>query len=136
MFIQGEYRITQRAAWPISYCVRNHPKLVQPYYEVFLNLLEQKGLHNAIIRNTVRLLQDVDIPKKYHGKLMSLCFEFIQSNETASAIKAFSLTILQNLSVLYPEILPELRLIIEERWPFETAAFHVRARKILKSAVV
>jgi hypothetical protein len=49
------------------------------------------------------------------------------------AIKAFALTVLQNLSAVYPDIKPELKLIIEERWPHETAAFHSRARKILKT---
>lgn len=30
LFFDGEYRITQRAAWPLSYCVREHPELIQP----------------------------------------------------------------------------------------------------------
>ncbi len=132
LFFKGEYRITQRAAWPMSYCVHNHPELIRPYFKPLLDNLDKPGLHDAIIRNTVRLLQDVEIPKKYHGKVMSMCFDYIQSNETAIAIKAFSLTILQNLSKRYPEIIPELKLIIEERWEHETAAFRSRARKILK----
>ncbi|HTQ65009.1 MAG TPA: hypothetical protein VMI12_09435 [Puia sp.] len=131
LFFQGEYRVTQRAAWPMSYCVRNHPELIGPYFKSLLDKLAQKNLHNAILRNIVRLLQDVEIPKKYHGKLMSLCFDFIQSNDTRVAIKAFSLTILQNLSKEYPEILPELKLIIAERWEHETAAFRSRAKKIV-----
>ncbi len=131
LFFEGEYRQTQRAAWPMSYCVRNYPELIEPYFKPLIDNLRKRGLHNAIIRNTVRLLQDVEIPKIYHGKLMSICFDFIQSNEIPVAIKAFSLTILQKLSRSYPEILPELKLIIEERLPHESAAFRSRARKIL-----
>jgi len=116
----------------MSYCVRNHPELIKPYFKPLLDNLSKKGIHGAIIRNTVRLLQDVEIPKKYHGKVMDECFRFIQSHETEVAIKAFSLTILHNLSKQYPEILPELKLIIEERWEHETAAFRSRAKKILK----
>jgi hypothetical protein len=132
LFFEGEYRLTQRAAWPMSYCVGNHPELIEPYYKPLIDNLKKKGLHNAIIRNTVRLLQDVEIPKKYQGKVMSLCFEFIQSHETMVAIKAFSLTILEKLSHSYPEIRPELKLIIEERWEHETPAFRSRAKKILR----
>jgi hypothetical protein len=131
LFFKGEYRVTQRAAWPMSCCVRNHPGLVQPYFKPLIKNLETTGLHDAIKRNIVRLLQDVPLPEKYHGKVMSICFDFIQSNEIAIAIKAFSLTILQNLSKQYPEITPELKLIIEERWEQEGPAFRSRGKKIL-----
>jgi hypothetical protein len=134
LFFKGEYRITQRAAWPMSYCVRNHPSLIKPYFKLLLDNLSKNGIHDAVLRNTVRLLQDVEIPKKFHGRVMNICFDFIQSNETAVAIKAFSLTILQNLSKQYPEIIPELKLIIEERWEHETAAFRSRAKRFLKAA--
>ena len=63
---------------------------------------------------------------------MNICFNFTLSNETAVAIKVFSLTILQNLSKSYPEIISEIKLIIEERWEHETVAFRARAGKILK----
>ncbi len=133
LFFAGEYRITQRAAWPMSYCVQNHPELIKPYFKKLLDFLQKPGVHAAVIRNTVRLLQDIDIPEKYHGQVMSICFDYIQDIKTPAAVKAFSLTILQNLSKKYPEILPELKTIIEERWSHETPAFKSRAKKILKT---
>jgi hypothetical protein len=63
---------------------------------------------------------------------MNTCFDFVADHETLPAIKAFSLTILENLSAVYPDIKAELKLVIEERWPHETAAFKSRAKKILK----
>lgn len=131
LFLKGEYRVTQRAAWPMSYCVIQHPDLITPYFKQIIPLLEKPGVHDAVKRNIVRLLQDVEIPKKYHGQVMNVCFDFIADVETAVAIKAFSLTILDNLSKLYPDIRAELKLIIEERWEHETAAFRSRAKKIL-----
>jgi hypothetical protein len=132
VFFKGEYRITQRAAWPLSYCVRRHPELIQPYFKPLLDNLSRKDIHVAVIRNTLRLLQDTPIPKKYHGRVMSLCFDLIQTHDTPIAVKAFSLTVLQNLSKEYPDIAAELRLIIEEQWERATPAFRSRARKILK----
>jgi hypothetical protein len=131
LFLSGEYRLTQRAAWPVSYCVRKYPELIRPYFKPLLDNLAKKNLHDAVIRNSVRLLQEITIPKKFQGQLMSICFEFIQSNETAIAIKAFSLTILRNMTRQYPEIIPELKLIIDERWEIESAAFRSKAKKIL-----
>ena len=132
LFFKGDYRITQRAAWPISYCVRRHPELVRPYFKPLLDHLAKKGIHVSVIRNTLRLLQDVAIPAKYHGRVMSACFEFIQSPDTAIAVKAFSLTVLEHLAKDYPDILPELKLLIEEQWDQSTPAFRTRAKKILK----
>lgn len=129
LFFNGDYRITQRAAWPMSYCVRSHPELITPFFKPLLDHLGKSNLHNAVIRNTVRLLQHVEVPKKYHGRLMNICFDYIQSAETAVAIKAFCLTVLENLAKIYPEIIPEIKLIVNERWEQETAAFKTRAKR-------
>jgi hypothetical protein len=132
LFFDSEYRIVQRAAWPISYCARSHPELIKPYFSQLLVKLKRPDVHDAVRRNTVRLLQDVDIPRRYHGQIMETCFGFIQSLDTAGAIKAFSLSILSNLAKSYPGIIPELQLIIRDRWDYEKAAFRSRAKKILQ----
>ena len=132
LFVGDEYRVIQRAAWPLSYCARQHPELITPYFGHLLAMLQKPGVHNAVARNVTRVLKDISIPKKYHGKIMTICFDFVSDINTPVAVKAFSLTILDNLSNDYPEIAPELKLIIEERWEHETAAFKSRAKKILR----
>lgn len=132
LFLGDEYRITQRAGWPLSYCVALYPELIKPYFKQVVALLEKPATHNAVHRNLLRLLQHVSIPKLYHGRVMNTCFAFIESHQAEAAIKAFSLTVLEHMTIDYPDIKPELKLIIEERWPHETPAFHSRARKILK----
>lgn len=132
LFLNDEYIVVQRAGWPLSELVLMYPLLVQPHLGKIPTYVNKPGLHNAVKRNTVRLLQEISIPKKFHGKVMNLCFDYLLSPEEEVAVKAFSLTVLHNLSKLYPEIKQELKTIIEDRWEFETAAFHSRARKILK----
>ena len=63
---------------------------------------------------------------------MNTCFDYIISPTQKAAIKAFSLTLLQNLSKQYPDIKQELKTVIQDRWDFETAAFRSRTKKILK----
>ena len=132
LFLTGEGLVLQRAGWPLSYCAQNNPDLVLPHLGKLLKLLQKPNVHNAVTRNIVRLLQDVTIPSRYQGQVMAICFDFIASPEQPAAVKAFSLSILEHLAQSYPDIVPELKLIIEERWPYETAAFHSRAKKILK----
>lgn len=133
VFLNSEYRITQRAAWPVSNCVIAHPHFISKHFSQLVKNLHKPKLHDSIKRNTVRLLQHIAIPQKFHGEIMDICFNYISSPHEAVAIKAFSLTILQKLAEQYPEIRSEVKLIIEERWNYETAAFKVRAKKFLKS---
>ncbi len=131
-FFSNEYRLAQRAAWSVSWAAQKKPALIQPYIEKLIKQLPRKDVHDAVIRNCVRILQKTEIPEVFHAELMNACFNFIESNNTAVAIKAFSLTTLYNLSQAYSEIKNELKLIIEERWNYETAAFKSRGKAILK----
>ena len=132
LFLHDEYRVVQRAAWPLSYCVIEHPQLISKHFSKLIKNLHKKGIHDSVKRNTMRLLQDIDIPEKFHGEIMDICFKYISSITEAVAIKAFSLTVLQQLSKKYPEIKNEIKLIVEERWQHETAAFKTRAKWIFK----
>lgn len=132
LFLKDDQHVTQRAGWPLSYVARAHPDLINKHLGKLIKNLHKDGLHDAIKRNTVRILEHIAIPKRYHGEVMDICFNFIQSPAEAVSIKAFSLTALANLLPLYPEIRNELKLIVEERWEHETAAFRSRAKKALK----
>ena len=132
LFLNDEYRVTQRAAWPLSKCVEAHPEFIKKQFGKLIKNLQRPNLHDSIKRNTIRLLQYVDIPKKYHGQVMNICFDYVQSPKEAVAIKAFSLTVLDNLAKSYPEIIPEIKLLIEEQLPHQTAAFKSRAKKLLR----
>ncbi|MDQ2863917.1 MAG: hypothetical protein M3R50_09770 [Bacteroidota bacterium] len=133
LFLDGEYRITQRAAWPLSYCVIAHPALMKNNFEKFIANLKKPGLHDSIKRNSVRLLQSVDIPQEYEGDVMETCFRYLESANEAVAIKAFSLTVLGTLSKKYPEIIPEIKLLIEDQLPHQTSAFKSSAKMFLKT---
>ncbi len=132
LFLNDEYRVTQRAAWPMSYCVIAHPEFMKNNFGKLTNNLKKTGIHNSIKRNTVRLLQSIDIPEKYEGEIMEICFKYVESPTEAVAVKAFSLTILGKLAKKYPEIIPEIKLLIEDQIPHQTAAFKRRAKKVLE----
>lgn len=131
-FLSNEYRLQQRAAWCVSMAARRNNHLIQPYIQILVQQLNRKDVHNAIHRNSLRILQDVDIPDAYTGALMNACFNFVESPQTPVAIKAFALTVLGNLAAAVPEIRPEIKLIIDFNIGHESPAFKVRARKVLK----
>src|SRR5262245_10161233 len=112
-FYDDEYRIVQRAAWPLSYCVVNHPSLIKKHLKKMVQNLKKPDLTVAIKRNTVRFLQHIQIPKSVHGDLMETCFKFLMDPKETIAVRVFSMSVLANLAKDYPEIKSELRNILE-----------------------
>lgn len=131
LFLKDEYRVVQRAARPLSYCIIERPQLIQKHFKDLVTNLHNPNLSGAVKRNTLRLLQHVSIPEKFHGEFMNLCFDYIASPTEAVAVKAFALTILQKIAQYYPEIKDEVKIIIEDRWEVESPAFKSRAKKFL-----
>ena len=131
IYLKGPYRVTQRAAWPISYCVEAHPSLIAPHLKTLLDYLKKPDLHDSIKRNTVRLLQFAPIPKRYYGRIADICFSYLENRKEAVAIKAFSLTVLSRIIKDEPDLQKSLRLMIEDQMPYAKPAFKVRARTVL-----
>lgn len=132
-FMSDEYRLAQRAAYSVSWATIKKPEMIEPYIKDLVSQMQRTDIHEAIPRNSLRILEQIKIPEAFHGEVMNACFGFVENPSTPIAIKAASLTTLFNLSHQYPEIRQELQLIIEERWDTETAAFKSRGKKILKA---
>jgi hypothetical protein len=132
IFLRGPYRITQRAAWPLSYCVRNHPDLIKPHLKRVLDHLKKPGIHDSVKRNTVRLLQDIKISKSLQGKVVDICFQYLSNPKEAIAVRVFSMTVLANIAQENPELKNEIIPIIEDQLPFGSAGFRSRGMKVLK----
>ena len=132
VFLAGPYRVTQRAAWPLSYCVREHPALVRPHLSKILTHLKKPGIHDAVKRNTMRLLQFIDVPVATQGRVADICLGYLLDTKEPIAIRVFSMTVLANIARTQLDIKNELIPIIEDEMPFASAAFRSRGQKILK----
>jgi len=132
LFFAGEYRLTQRAAWPMSYCAELHPELIRPYLSKLLDCLERDDQHDAVRRNIVRLLQYIEIPKRLTGKVYARCVDLIDDACQPVAVRAFAMTVAARIAKSEPDLMNELRLIVSKHLPHSTAAFQVRAREILR----
>lgn len=128
----GPYRITQRAAHVISLCVENHPNLVAPHLRAILAMLETQDVSVAVQRNTMRLLQYCEIPRRFHGMLIDRCFGYVSDRRIPIAVRAFSMTVLHRLIEKEPDLKKELQIILEDELPYASPAFASRARKILQ----
>ncbi len=129
LFFDPTYRVTQRAAWPMSMCVEKNPKLILPYLSKMIDNLDRQTV--AVKRNSVRALQFIEIPTRLQGKAVNTCFELLNDPSESIAVKVFSMTILANICEKQPDLANELRLSIDSQMPMGSAGFKSRGKKIL-----
>jgi len=132
LFLADEYRVTQRAAWVVGDLARIYPVLIAPYYKKLVLNLRKPLLHDAVKRNTLKILQELEIPEPLWGEAADICFNFLLSKVDPIAIKVFSMTVLFNISKNVPEFRDELAIIIEDQMPYGSAGFKSRGKKTLK----
>jgi hypothetical protein len=132
VYVEGPYRITQRAALPLTRCSIHNPKLVRPHLNKLLAYVVKPRINDAVKRNTLRLLQFVPIPKSLQGKTADLCFMFLSRPKEPIAVRVFAMTVLANMAKENPEMKNEIIPLIEDQLPFGSAGFKNRGMKVLR----
>jgi hypothetical protein len=134
LFLHDEYRIVQRSAWIVSVIAEDRPELVHPYLDQMATYLAQPALPVAVKRNITRIFQHIELPESLHGPVMNVCFELLADPKETVAVRCFSMGVLADLCRFYPEIKPELRLLIDDMLAGEpTAGMRSKARHVLKA---
>ncbi len=130
IFFNGSFRMNQKASWPMNIVADRHPEMVKPYLKQMVDNLDN-DVHDAVRRNTIRMLQFIDIPGELLGKVADKCFRFLGSNDQPIAVKVFSMTVLYNICLREPGLANELKLLIEDQIDTGSAGFKSRGKKIL-----
>ena len=131
LFFSKNNRISQRASWPLGYAAIAHPELIYSYLEQMIQNLENP-IHNAVKRNTIRIMGELDIPESLLGAAADVCFRFLDDPKEAIATRVFSMEVLLNITKKEPDLANELRIVIEDHYDHGSAGFQARGRKILK----
>lgn len=133
-FFYGEYRICQRAAYPLLDLVKARPEWFKSYFKKILDKLNQENNHPSILRNSVRILVELDIPKKYEMEFLDKSLMYIMDNDLPVAIRAFAITLAGKIAKPHQELFDEVKMVVQEQMEYpQKAAFRFRARRLLKS---
>ncbi len=131
MFLNDEYRVVQRASWIVRYVAEQQPEWISSYMQQMLEYC-QHPVPDAVKRNIMRVLQNIEIPNKLQGLAATVCFQLLASQQEPVAVKVFSMTVLANITKVEPDLKDELRVLINEQMELESAAFKSRGNRILK----
>ena len=105
--------ISSRATWVLWHCSDIDFSAIVPFHVKLIDNLKNKNLHNGVIRNTLRLFQKYHVPKKKESFMIDICYGYIKNPNEAIAVRAFAMTIIFNISKPYPELLSELKSVLQ-----------------------
>lgn len=129
-FFHDNLRYNQRSSWAVGTIGVNDFSMVEPYLEEMMQAMNDHK-HDAIVRNVLRIFEDIDIPELIEGPLCDKCFAYLADPDYAIAIRAFSISVLHRIVKKFPDLQEEFIAILEEHMPYGTAAFKVRTRRVL-----
>jgi len=127
-------KLAFRASWTLSKVCDKFPDLIYPYLPEIINRLGEID-NESTQRSFLRIISLSDFSRisvKHHGILAEHCFAALKSGFSAIAIKAYSMEILYNLVVIYPELLNELTSTINLLEGEGSAGVIARGNMILK----
>lgn len=125
-------RIAWHAAWVIDHVSEENPSKLKPYVSELIDKLP--GLKSSSLkRHFTRMLLSQEIPEHLLGSLIDVLY-YLLSPEEAIAVRANALQLLYNISMIEPDLKPELISVIEGILEEElTPGMNSKGRNLLKA---
>jgi hypothetical protein len=121
--------LPMRASWVVEGITEKYPGMILPYVGMLIRNL-RKYSHPGTRRNLLKVFSRMEIPEKYHGILLDICFEWITKEDRTVAEKVFAMQIIANHLKYYPELTNEFIEIIDDQTHKNSPGFASRVRKI------
>lgn len=123
-------RLSWRAAWAIVGSFEKYPELIIPHIKTICREFLTET-NTSILRNYTKILMGIDIPEDFESEIFDRCENVIMSSTQSIAVRANCMTIAYNISQKYPELKPELKLIIEDSLEGGSAGIKNRGGKLV-----
>ena len=127
-------RLAFRSSWILTKVCDNYPELLKPHLTRITEVIDNVD-NESTERSFLKILSQSDLQKlsnRHHGILADHCFRALRSGFSAIAIKAYSMEILYNLTLLYPELANELSATINMLQEDGSAGIVSKGRTILR----
>lgn len=122
-----------RSAWVLSELIKKDKSVIKNQNEFIEKIIDKLDKFNSPgqIREFLKVILMFDISEKHMGKLISLSFDWLLQVDADKSFKVHGMQIIYNYSKQEPDLLIELKLILEELVTYESPGVKCRASKIL-----
>ncbi len=110
--LDNDKLLSSRAMWVLSHASDITYDCLKPYHLKLIDRLKTDDLHDGVIRGVLRLYQKKNVPESRESFMLDTCYRYIQNPSSAIAIRAFAITVVLNISKKYPELLHELKEVL------------------------
>lgn len=127
-------KLSFRASWTLSKVCDKFPEMIYPYITEIIEGLKRID-NESTERSFLRIISLVDperLSRRHHGILTDHCFNALASATSAIAVKAYSMEIIYQLALIYPELAHELVASVNMLQGEGSAGIIARGRIILK----
>ncbi len=128
LYLKGDRRGAQLAAGVVTLVADAHPDMMGPWLGPMVTRMQERGVHNAVVRTAMHVLQVVTVPRRLAGRVAKVCFDALEDISQPIAVRVFAMTVLVNLCREETDLAREVELAITMVLPYGTAAFTSRAR--------
>ena len=124
--------VAWRTAWILDKLSVKKPSLIVPYHKTLVGML--KKTNNNSIRRLFTKILGANLTKDCEdGELIDKCLNWIIHPKIPIAVKANAMQLLFELCRIYPELIPEFRMVVEEGLPTGSKGYKSKARNLLKA---
>ncbi len=120
-----------RACWVLDGSDERKPGLARKHIGTIVKALPDLESLGAL-RSLLRMLSRYEIPEKYQGLLIDLCFSYLVSELYPVAVKVHAMQIIYQHVLIYPELKDELMAVIEDQIANNSVGFKSRGRRLIK----
>ena len=123
-----------RAAWVLSDLVRNDKDIrrkVQPYSSQIISSFNTFNSPGQV-REFLKTIQCIEVNEDDMGILLNMCFDWLTDRKADQAWRVYAMQIIYDYSKKEPDLLPELKAIIEQEMEYAKPGLRSRSKRILK----
>jgi len=127
-------KLAFRASWTLTKVCDKFPEMIYPHLTGIIDSLDKLD-NESVQRSFLRILSLTDIKRlsiKQHGMLTEHCFNALKSGFSAVAVKAYSMEIVYQLVLIYPELLNEFSASVNLVQGEGSAGIIARGQMIMK----
>ncbi len=132
IMLSGDEVSSKYAAWVFSHVVEERPRLIRAHLPALIANLDRPGNSDSVVRSTVKALASVDLPEEVQGPALQKGFDLLMDPAVPVAIRVHAMQTVFNISKKEPDLLRELKEVIEEGMLTGSTGYRARGRRLLK----
>ena len=123
--------VSKRASWSLKILSEKDSSIIDPYVDLMVDMLPKTN-DIPILKLVLATLRMTHIPENKQGELLQFTSEVLTDSGSSIASLIYSIDIFYKLSVKEPDLLNELRIMLEQLIPNGSPGVKNKCHKLIR----